>query len=288
MIRPVDKREPLKPPGSRIVATAETWFDYAQAAMRHLEASGGASEAAYRSFAVKVGGKMQVVQRLVRAARFVCDVEIGDRDLGRDLQRAPIDSVLVLASWARRDRVGALAAARRVADGDIGLSGLRELERQGRASGQPVLGAPMSDSEWQIAVAGAVEIMIVERHPGAVAIWSAKGWRAGPRTRLRIPGPLAALQRTPLLHLAFDDKGEIVLVSISAARGDVARRTTLTTQTMIALMGYCALGYRAVYCTTNTDERATALEMLDELRAAGHAQAIGVELVQVPRHLAPS
>lgn len=288
MISPVDEREPSKPPERRIVATAEAWFDYAHAAMRHLEASGGASEAAYRSFAVKVGGKMQVVQRIVRAARFVSDVETGDRELGRDLQRAPIDSVLVLASWARRDRIGALAAARRVADGDIGLSGLRELARRSQAGRRHAPGVSASDSEWQAAVANVVETVIAARHPGAVPIWSAKGWCAGPRMRLRIPGPLAVLQRTPLLHRAFDEKGEILLVSISAARVDVARRTTLTTQTIIALMGYCALGYRAVYCTTNTDERATALEMLDELRAAGHAQPIGVELVQVPRHLAPS
>lgn len=269
----------------RHLATAGAWFGYAEAAMRHLDVSGGPSEEAYRSFAIKIGGKMQVVQRLIRAARFALDVEIGDPDLGRALQTAPIDSVLALAGWARRDHDGALAAARRVVAGDIGLSGLRELEKHSRTIRSQAPGRSASDSVWQAHVAQAAKALITERHPSAKLTWSAKGWSEAPRTRLKIPGPIGVLKRTPLLHLAFDLDGGTMLISISAIRGTVPRRTTLTTQSVMALIGYCALGYRAIFVSTHDDECEAAREMLVRIQATGHAPAVSVERLVLHPHL---
>ncbi|RYE29563.1 MAG: hypothetical protein EOP23_21195 [Hyphomicrobiales bacterium] len=272
-------------PPRRFLATADAWFGYAEQAIAHLEASGGAREEAYRAFALRLDGKMQVVQRLVRAARFVREVEVkDDPELGRDLRRAPIDAVLALAGWARRDRESALAAATRLVAGDIALSGLRELERTSRRTGRRAPDGTASDAEWQAFVSRAAARLVGDRFPGATPIWAAKGWSVGPRTRLKLPGPLGALKRTPLLHLAFEIEGDVLLVSTSATRIAAPRRSTLTTQTLIALMGYCSLGYRALYCSNHAAECESARELLDALRAAGQHPALEVAQLEMGSH----
>ena len=269
----------------RFLATADAWFGYAEQAIAHLEASGGAREEAYRAFALKVDGKMQVVQRLVRAARFVREVEAkDDPELGRDLRRAPIDAVLALSGWARRDRPNALAAARRLVVGDIALSGLRELERGSRRTGRRAPDSMASDAEWQAFVSKAAAQLVSERYPGARQIWAAKGWSVGPRTRLKLPGVLGAMKRTPLLHLAFAVDDDVLLVSTSATRVAAPRRSTLTTQTLIALIGYCSLGYRALYCSNHAAECESARELLDALRAAGQDPALEVAHLEMGTH----
>ncbi len=272
-------------PQRRFLASADTWFGYAEQAIAHLEVSGGAREEAYRAFALKVDGKMQVVQRLVRAARFVREVEAkDDLELGRDLRRAPIDAVLALAGWARRDRRSALEAAKLLVAGDIALSGLRELERASRRTGRRAPDSMASDAEWQAFVSKAAARLVGERFPGATPVWAAKGWSVGPRTRLKLPGPLGALKRTPLLHLAFAVEDDVLLVSTSAARVAAPRRSTLISQTLIALIGYCSLGYRALYCSNHAAECESARELLDALRAAGQHPALEVAQIEMGTH----
>ncbi|HEV7326658.1 MAG TPA: hypothetical protein VGN91_16505 [Bosea sp. (in: a-proteobacteria)] len=115
------------------------------------------------------GISAQTLRREAAAARFLGSEIDGPDDLVTRLREAPMASIEHLARWWRIDRAGALAAARRVADGELSVRALEQAARAARSStDETVADRRPPDQVFREAIAASLTAMGGKVEPYAV------------------------------------------------------------------------------------------------------------------------
>lgn len=225
----------------------EGWLDHAIAIRAELDkAKRGDRDDIHLAWSEKLGTTDSVIRRMVSALRFIRTVETEAKDeaLARRLEKAPMTCLTVLDRWSQYALDNAVAAARRLANGEVNLPMLKDMEESDAKAAAAK--DPKKERRWQRTAATQAIEHIKRLRPGAQCVWFDRSWKPVEEqmTSLKIPGRLGSMPELSFVNLIFARDGERPLVTTVLSGGPQrGRAVSDLARLVVSLIGIAQLGY---------------------------------------------